>query len=60
MLNNVPSAYVDGMLAFGVAALLYMVTEELLVEAHEEPETPIQTAMFFLGFIVLFTLDMLV
>lgn len=60
LLNHVPPAYVDGMLAFGVAALLYLVTEELLVEAHQEPETPVQTAMFFLGFIVLFTLDMLV
>jgi ZIP family zinc transporter len=60
VLNHVRPAYVDAMLAFGVAALLYLVTEELLTEAHEEPETPIQTAMFFLGFIVLFTLDMLV
>jgi ZIP family zinc transporter len=55
-----PPASVDGLLAFGVAALLYLVTEELLVEAHEEPETPFQTAMFFVGFIVLFTVDMLV
>jgi ZIP family zinc transporter len=60
VLNHVQPAYVDAMLAFGVAALLYLVTEELLVEAHEEPETPIQTGMFFLGFIVLFTIDMLV
>lgn len=60
VLNHVRPAYVDALLAFGVAALLYLVTEELLTEAHEEPETPVQTAMFFLGFIVLFTLDMLV
>lgn len=60
VLNHVQPAYVDAMLAFGVAALLYLVTEELLVEAHEEPETPLQTAMFFLGFIILFTLDMLI
>jgi ZIP family zinc transporter len=57
---TLPPALVDGLLAFGVAALLYLVTEELLVEAHEEPETPFQTAMFFVGFIVLFTVDMLV
>ena len=57
---TLPAALVDGLLAFGVAALLYLVTEELLVEAHEEPETPFQTAMFFVGFIVLFTVDMLV
>lgn len=50
----------DALLAFGVAALLYLVTEELLVEAHETEETPFQTAMFFVGFIVLFTVDMLI
>lgn len=52
--------YVDALLAFGVAALLYLVTEELLVEAHEAPEKPLQTAMFFGGFILLFMIDMLV
>jgi ZIP family zinc transporter len=30
-------------------ALLYLVTEELLVEAYEVPETPLSTAMFFIG-----------
>jgi ZIP family zinc transporter len=50
---------VDALLAFGVAALLYLVTEELLVEAHEVTETPFQTAMFFVGFIALFLVDML-
>lgn len=50
---------VDALLAFGVAALLYLVTEELLVEAHEVTETPFQTAMFFVGFIALFLADML-
>jgi ZIP family zinc transporter len=59
-LASVSAVYVDALLAFGVAALLYLVTEELLVEAHEEPETPVQTAMFFLGFILLFMIDMLV
>jgi len=59
-LNAVAPVYVDALLSFGVAALLYLVTEELLVEAHEERETPVQTAMFFLGFILLFMIDMLV
>ncbi len=58
-LTTLPAAMLDGLLAFGVAALLYLVTEELLVEAHEAPETSFQTAMFFVGFIVLFTIDML-
>jgi len=43
-------------LAFGAAALLYLVVEELLVEAHEEAETPILSAMFFVGFLALFVL----
>lgn len=46
-----------GVLAFGAAALLYLVTEELLVEAHETPETPLTTAVFFLGFLVLFLIE---
>ena len=49
----------DAMLAFGAAALLYLVTEELLVEAHETPETPLTTAMFFVGFVVLILVEML-
>jgi len=60
VLASVSAVYIDALLAFGVAALLYLVTEELLVEAHEEPEKPVQTAMFFLGFILLFMIDMLV
>lgn len=59
-LTAVTPVYIDALLAFGVAALLYLVTEELLVEAHEERETPFQTSMFFLGFIVLFMIDMFV
>jgi ZIP family zinc transporter len=38
-------------LAFGTVALLYLVTEELLAEAHEVKDTPVATAMFFLGFL---------
>lgn len=52
-LHNVSGATLEGVLAFGCAALLYLVIEELMVEAHEEKETPAQTAMFFLGFIAL-------
>lgn len=46
-------------LAFAAAALLYLVTEELLVEAHEVRETPLITAMFFVGFLLLFVIEML-
>jgi ZIP family zinc transporter len=43
----------DGVLSFGVAALLDLVTEELLTEAHEVDETPLLTSMFFVGFLAL-------
>jgi ZIP family zinc transporter len=38
-------------------ALLYLVTEELLVEAHEVPDRPWVTATFFAGFLVLLLLE---
>jgi ZIP family zinc transporter len=58
LLSGVSGTVLDAVLAFGVAALLYLVTEELLVEAHEVPETSFQTAMFFVGFIVLLIIEM--
>lgn len=45
-------------LAFGTAALLYLVTEELLVEAHEAAETPFATALFFVGFLAILIIGM--
>ncbi len=44
-------AVVSGFLSFGLMALLYLVTEELLVEAHEKPDSPLISAMFFVGFL---------
>lgn len=52
-----PAPVVTGFLAFGLIALLYLVTEELLVEAHETPDRPWVTAMFFAGFLLLLTLE---
>lgn len=46
------------LLSFGCAALLYLVTEELLVEAHETEETTATTAMFFAGFLLFLLLGM--
>lgn len=40
------------MLGFGAVALMYLVTEELLSEAHEVPETSWATALFFVGFLI--------
>ncbi|HKP75723.1 MAG TPA: transporter [Longimicrobiaceae bacterium] len=45
-------------LSFGCAALLFLVTEELLVEAHEVPESTATTAMFFAGFLLFLLLGM--
>lgn len=46
-----------GFFAFGLVALLYLVTEELLVEAHETPDTPFTTATFFVGFLLLIAIE---
>ncbi|MEO8561012.1 MAG: transporter [bacterium] len=59
VLHNAPAAVLAGVLSFGCAALLFLVTEELLVEAHEVPETPAATAMFFAGFLLFLILGML-
>jgi ZIP family zinc transporter len=45
-------------LSFGLAALLFLVTEELLTEAHEETETPLLTLAFFVGFLLFMLLGM--
>jgi len=46
-----------GFYAFGLIALLYLVTEELLVEAHEQPDTPLIASMFLIGFLLLLLLE---
>jgi ZIP family zinc transporter len=50
---TLPPVVIAGFLSFGLMALLYLVTEELLVEAHEKPDTPLVSSMFFLGFLML-------
>lgn len=59
VLQDASNELLELVLSFGLAALLYLVTEELLVEAHEEPETPIATAIFFAGFLLFLILGML-
>ncbi len=46
----------QAVLAFGIAALLYLVTEELLVEAHDTPDEPIEAVGFFAGFLLVLVL----
>lgn len=55
--GNLPPSWQAVAFAFGLVALLYLVTEELLIEAHEKPETPWGTAMFFVGFLALEVID---
>jgi zinc transporter, ZIP family len=59
LLGGLTGTSMEAVLAFGLAALLYLVTEELLVEAHEEPHSPLITAMFFTGFLLLCLIEML-
>lgn len=56
--DGVTGTPISLVLAFGSAALLYLVTEELLVKAQKVPETPTSTTLFFVGFLLIFLLDM--
>ena len=51
--SGLPPAIISAGYAFGLVALLYLVTEELLVEAHAHPQhdSPFVTALFFVGFL---------
>lgn len=61
ILARASHAAIGGVLAFSAAALLYLVTEELLMEAHEgpEPETPISTLVLFGGFLAFWAIQLL-
>lgn len=56
-LGGLEGAAFVAVVSFAMAALLYLVTEELLVEAHELMETPVATAMFFVGFLLLLMIE---
>lgn len=58
VLHGLRGGAMEIVLSFGLAALLYLVTEELLREAHEERETPAATAMFFVGFLAFLMIGM--
>lgn len=60
VLSNASDVMMEAVLAFGSAAFLYLVTEELLVEAHEAAETPLATSLFFVGFLAVLVIGMLV
>jgi len=46
-------------LAFSAAALIYLVTDELLVEAHEHEEKPYSTLVLFSGFVLFWGISLL-
>lgn len=58
VLNHLSSTFLTAALGFGVAALLFLVTEELLLEAHKQEDTSTTTAIFFAGFLSILILDM--
>lgn len=52
-----PPVVITGFLSFGLMALLYLVTEELLVEAHKKPDNVWISSAFFVGFLALLALE---
>lgn len=58
ILRNASHTIIDAVLSFGLSALLFLVTEELLKEAHEERETVWHTSAFFFGFLLFVILGM--
>ena len=59
VLTNLSPDALEVILAAGLVALLYLVTEELLTEAHEVPERPWATSLFFAGFLLIITFDLI-
>ncbi|ELY1978435.1 ZIP family metal transporter [Flavobacterium psychrophilum] len=58
-LSSLSQEWLELVLSFGLAALLFLVIEELLTEAHEEKETLLQTSMFFIGFLIFLLIGMI-
>lgn len=59
LLAGATGTVIGGALAFSAAALLYLVTDELLVEAHEVEEEPISTLVLFGGFLAFWSIQLL-
>jgi ZIP family zinc transporter len=58
LLLGASTSIISAILAFGVAALLYLVTDELLVEAHTIEEKPSSTLWLFAGFLVFWSIQL--
>jgi ZIP family zinc transporter len=59
LLSGASHAVIGGALAFSAAALLYLVTEELLMEAHTVEEKPFSTLVLFGGFLAFWSIQLL-
>jgi ZIP family zinc transporter len=57
LLEGLSGAGLVSVLAFATSAFLYLVTEELLVEAHKAPDTTFATTMFFVGFLLMMVIE---
>lgn len=49
---------IASILAFGAAALVYLVTDELLIEAHTIEETPASSLWLFAGFLMFWAFEL--
>ena len=58
LLAGASTSIISTILAFGVAALLYLVTDELLIEAHTIEEKPSSTLWLFAGFFVFWSIQL--
>ena len=59
LLNGASPAVLAGTLSASAAALLYLVTEELLIEAHEVEEKPFATLVLFAGFLTFWGIQLM-
>lgn len=59
LLTGASHALIGGTLAFSAAALLYLVTEELLMEAHTVEEKPVSTLVLFGGFLAFWSIQLM-
>lgn len=59
LLAGASHAVIGATLAFSAAALLYLVTEELLMEAHTVEERPVSTLVLFAGFLTFWSIPLL-
>jgi len=59
LLSGASPSVIGGALAFSAAALLYLVTEELLMEAHTVEEKPVSTLVLFSGFLAFWSIQLM-